>query len=448
MPQNKPKYISTDPNAGQATKYLSTDPNAGQQVSPSAAPPPASVPSFASSNPTESYAKYIAQQAGQGLIGAGKGALNTVGTIGKYLTSWAFSPQQNQQADAQMAALTAPKNTAQKVGYGGEQVGEFLIPGLGEEDTANLASKLPFIGRTLAEHPQLANYGADVLRSGTQSATQGTGFLPGAAAGAVGGAIGQGARTIGGKIARGAAGVTEKQLRYGASPEDEILNLPGIRPATLKASAAAKATQLTSEMEQKLDQAKQGVNLLPAKQVVMDAVNKASSQNDLTTINHLQPLFDQISSLPDQAPARQALEYKRGLNSLTKFNQLAPVTDNAKNAARSAYHAVDSEIDKVSPEANELNDRIQNLLTISGARGGGHMGLGKYIVPWFLGHAAGAAGAGPMGELAAMGLAGAAETPTARIAGGKLIGKGVPATIRGSYPIFLQNVLPQVSGNQ
>lgn len=384
-------------------------------------------------------AENIGEGIGKGLLQTGTALspyLNKIPGIGKYL-----APQEGITAAQNIAQ---PTNTAQKIGKYGEQAAEFFVPGLGEEDAEAQAAKyLPWLGKYA---PMAGRTVLNTLGTGAVNKLQGGSFLQGAGAGLVGSGIGEGLRSVGGKIAQRAAGVTEKQLKYGANPGQEILDLKGIRPSTVRANAAAKAADLTGQMENELAKTPTPVDLTPAKQVVMSAVQKASNQNDLTTLKHLEPLFDQVSSLPDSAPARQALEYKRGLGTLSKFSNYAPVTDPAKAAARGTYHAVDSAIDDVAPKANDLNDRIHNLATISGARGQGHMGLGKYIIPAFLAHTVAAAGGGPLAEIASAGLAGAAETPTARLALGRAAGRYAPRAVKASYPFFLHYLIPQIAG--
>jgi hypothetical protein len=376
-------------------------------------------PSFASEHP---YLSQVADTA----AGIGKGALHTVTGISELLHKIPLVGEMLAPSAGIRAAqnYATPHGLAQKTGYFGEQAAEYMVP-MGEEE---IGAKL------LAKYPRLGKLIMEALRSGAISGLQGTGFVPGVVAGGAGSVMGEGLTAVGGKIGAKAAGVTEKQLKYGARPEDEILHLKGVRPSTVRKAAQEKAEQLKKQMESLLSAHSGTVDLTRAKQVVMAALDKAARQHDFTTIEHLTRLFDQVTSLPDAASAREALEFKRGLQPLTSFHQTGPLTDAARGAARSAYHAIDAELDKVAPQINELDQRIHSLLTISGARGSGKMGVGKYFGPALAYHAA-ATGAGGLAMAAATG---AAESPSGRIAIGRTIGRYGPKAIKGTYPFLLR----------
>jgi hypothetical protein len=394
------------------------------------APPPAPKPTFTQRHPILSFL-------GSALEGAEKGAENTLGLYQPIPKDYAsrsklykfFHPIIPGISDL----LQPPQGPAEKAGYFGEQAAEYMSPAGEEEIGAKLLAKYPRLGKLIME----------ALRSGAISGLQGTGFVPGVVAGGLGSAAGEGLAAVGGKIGAKAAGVTEKQLKYGARPEDEILHLKGVRPSTVRKAAQEKALQLTKQMESMLSAHSGTVDLTPAKQAVQDALDKAARQHDFTTIEHLTRLFDQVTSLPDAASAREALDYKRGLKELSAFHQTGQVTAPAKAAARSAYHAIDAELDKTAPEINELNERIQSLLTIAKPRGSGKMGLGKYLLPAIAARLA----APGIGELAAAGLTGAAETPTARIAVGRTIGRYGPKAIKATYPFLLRAVKKSKEAN-
>lgn len=61
-------------------------------------------------------------------------------TLGR-VTNHGAKPVGDQAAQAKIDDVLTPKNTGEKIGFGAEKVGEFLIPGGAEADTANLANK-------------------------------------------------------------------------------------------------------------------------------------------------------------------------------------------------------------------------------------------------------------------------------------------------------------------
>jgi hypothetical protein len=391
--------------------------------------PPAPAPKFAGKHPILSFL-------GSALEGAEKGANKTLGLYQPIPKDYAsrsklykfFHPIVPGIADL----LQPPQGPAEKAGYFGEQAAEYMSPAGEEEIGAKLLAKYPRLGKLIME----------ALRSGAISRLQGTGFVPGVVAGGAGGVMGEGLTAVGGKIGAKAAGVTEKQLKYGARPEDEILHLKGVRPSTVRKAAQEKAEQLTKQMESIFSAHPGTVDLTPAKQAVQDAVDKANLQHDLKTLEHLKTLRQQVDSFPDKASALQALNLKRGLQPLTSFHQTGELTDSARGAARSAYHAIDDELNKVSPKVDELNQRIHSLLTIAKPRGSGKMGFGKYLLPgaaaYLTERETGDRSDRVIPPLAAYLLAMEAESPTGRIALGKAAGKYGPEAIKATYPFLLR----------
>jgi len=425
-------------------------------------PPSYAVPSSGTPTPSESatpqqppasgslyYAKQLGRAGLNALGGVGASAIKPVSTLFDVakapLENLGVSPQTVEKGSNYLHQLsTPPPGIAGEAGNLLGQGAQFVAPaGLEESAAAKIGEAIPnapWIVRGIAKAVPAA------ISSGTISKLQGTGFVPGAVLGAAAEPISEGMHALGGNMAARAAGVTNNQLRYGAKPGEEILGLKGIRPSTIRASASAKATALTQELESALEQSGKEVSLIPAKDEVDKAISKAANQNDLTTFKHLEPLAEQVSSLPDKAPAREALEYKRGLKTLSNFQKASPVTAPAMSAARGAYSAVDSELDKAVPKVNDLDNRIHSLITVSKPKGTGGMGLGKYILPYMAARAIEAGGGGPLGEAAGMGLTFAGESPAARIMLGKGLAKA-PTIERGMRPVLLKG-LKQLRSSQ
>jgi hypothetical protein len=91
-------------------------------------------------------------------IGAGKGALNTIGGLGRM----ARQIPGVSSLDRVMTPIpinTTPENTAQRVGFGAEQVGEFFVP------VAGVAGKTARAARSLPRHPQSSRPEAERSRA-------------------------------------------------------------------------------------------------------------------------------------------------------------------------------------------------------------------------------------------------------------------------------------------
>lgn len=352
------------------------------------------------------------------LSGAGGELLSQAGRVAQY------TPGLQRLAPTLSRLGTPREGIGEGIGRYGAQGLEFMAPGGAEERAAGM------IGGALRSAPGLVRGTAELLpaavSSGAVSALQGTGFAPGAALGAVGGMAGKALEAGGAGMATRAAGVTEKQLKYGAKPAEEILGLRGIRPGTIRQSAQTEAGNLTRELESKIDASGATVDFTPAKQALDKAINKAADQRDLATFSHLQPLADQLAGIPDKLPAREALDAKRGLGSLADFQSGSAVTKPAKAAARQVYHAADESIDRAVPEANALDDRIHSLVTIAQPKGSGRAGMGGILIPWLAERATESLGGGPVAGLAGSLAALAGMSPASRIA----IGKGMAALPR------------------
>lgn len=120
-------------------------------------------------------------------IGALKGAGTTANNIGHLIEpDWAVRMVgATPPTPGQEAAPLTPKNTAQKVGLGGEQIGEYFLPTGIESGAAKLGAEL---GPKLGTAAKIVGSG---LHAGIINKAQGGDFTTGAAMGAAGGAAGE-----------------------------------------------------------------------------------------------------------------------------------------------------------------------------------------------------------------------------------------------------------------
>ena len=407
-------------------------------------------------SPAQEEPGYLSQ-AGTALkdvgIGAVKGMGNTVaGTaslLGKIpVIGKTLSPPEGTTA---LKAMSEPTDTAQKVGYYGEQIGEFMLPGEAEEAGAlKLASKAPMLGKYALP---LAKLGTTALSSGTVNALQGGDFGTGAAAGVGGSLIAKGVESAAPKIIERAIGVGPKQLMYGAKPGEEALKLPGLTAGALKSNAGQKALDLTANklepLLQQADQAGTMIDLAPARTKLQDAMAAANKRNSPTVAARLQPLLDQLTTdasgnaIPSQLPPTQARALKQGIDDTigSWTSERGGISKRVTSAAKAARSAIDQNLDAAIPGHDELNSQIQSLISASKGRGAGRMGiLGNRVVLPLLGYqVARTEGASPAESIGA-GLAMEGLTsPTARIMAAKGLPKVLPAARAAALQAFRNN---------
>src|SRR5208283_840778 len=270
--------------------------------------------------------------------------------------------------------ITKPEGLAQKIGYGGEQIGEFFIPGMGEEGaTEKLATKLPLLGKLALPAAKVAT---GALSTGAVNKLQGGSLGAGMAAGALFPAAGEGLKALAPGVAETALGVTRRMRGFGKTPGEAALDeISGVKPGILAENAQDKLTQLTSQLEHAAARSTVPATTQPAIGVVAQEMQKATKQNNKTLYTALKDLHDQLTvdfssgqSLPSQMSASQLLDLKRGIGDL-EGNWNPELRGKLKGIVRQVYSALDKELDRTVPEADKLNQRISSLITVKGRAG-------------------------------------------------------------------------------
>lgn len=179
---------------------------------------------------------------GQTGIGAAKGLLHTVTALpamaGEKLNSMMGYKQPPSVTGRE--AQYSPTNTAQSIGHGIEQAGEFMLPGLGEEAAT---------GRIAGALKPAARIGYNALTTGALNKAQGGNFGTGAIGGGIGGGISEGLRAAAPKLAETAIGITKADRGFGKSPGQAILNdTRGVRPETIADSAQERLNELNPQL--------------------------------------------------------------------------------------------------------------------------------------------------------------------------------------------------------
>lgn len=388
------------------------------QEAPVAGAGPGGPPQLAAHPPTDMQpssslvpAALTAGDVGKGLL---KGALNTVSSgdefARKHLPAFMTNSDLGFGAPANLEhvhAMTAPHNTAQSVGKGIEQAGEFLIPGGAEEAVAEhaapLLAKIPKLAETA---PTLAKAATAAVGSGVVNKTQGGGFGTGAAAGAAGSLVGAGVKKVAPILAETAMKVRGADRAYGATPGRAILDeTQGFSPRRVVDTARDSLKDIQAEQGNVLSNAPRLIALTPARGVLQDSFDRAIEENHPGTIKDVDKLRDQLLTqhvpnmptlqdlmdearennpkataaevrkiatarkaentadlaLPSSVPAPKAAALNRGLsNAITSWNP-ATATDTMNAAGKMAHHQLGESIADVVPEVKPLNQRVQSL---------------------------------------------------------------------------------------
>ena len=310
--------------------------------------------------------------------GAGKGLLHTISGSDDWMrahgpafmtnSNMGFGPPANLEHVKQMAT---PQGNAQKIGYGGEQIGEFLAPGgLEERGAAKLATLAPKLGKYAAP---LAHVLTSAISSGGVNAAQGGSPVTGALMGAGGQVMGQGLKAAAPVIAETALGLPKAARAFGKTPGAALLNeTRGIRPSTIAASAQERLGQLNPQLEQAADAASvRPASLRPARSVISGAMGKAANQNAEGLHGQLGNMLDSLSQrfqtgepIPENITPRQLLDLKRGFNE-ENLRWNPEMHDRALSTGRQAYNALDQELDRTVPESAGLNQRISSLIPVA-----------------------------------------------------------------------------------
>lgn len=329
----------------------------------------------------------VGQAGKEALQGAGAGVLHSVqgisGLLNKIpLVGETLAPKEGVRAMTPLA--TPPASTPGQVGYAGEQLGEMLAPGAGEEVAAGrLAEAIPAAGR-FAE--PLAKIATSAGSTGAINKIQGGDFTTGALAGGGGEVAAEAGKAFAPKLAETALRVTApirgKNPEFGKTVLEET---SGIRPATIAREAGDKAHALTGEMEQGVHAATAtGAtgSTSPAHQALSDFEAK-TPRNATEVADALDELREKLAfrgepggSAPKGAakvagPARinyspdELLELKRGIGkTIASWPPEWKQTGDAAKAQKALYGAIDSELDRIVPGNAQVNDRIHKLIPI------------------------------------------------------------------------------------
>lgn len=384
-----------------------------------------------------------------GDLGAGalKGAGHTLNTLSG-LTPFErpFAPEQ----------LT-PTNMPQTAGYGAEQAGEFMLPGLGEERTVGLLPKAEEGSSLLARMARpAARVGYQGLTSGLVNRAQGGAFGTGAGAGVLGG--------IGGEAMRAAApslfesGVGTRMLERGGGRTGGAVGRAGLEettgwtPRTVKASTGKRIGSLYGERQAVLEGAHEnpaslrgpldllGGEMRRAGPLQEGGMEAAGLHGELQGMRD-SLLRGDVSGvpIPEEVTPAALGRLQQGF-SREHLGWNPTRSDEAEGAGRRAYGLMSEELERTAPESTALNRRIANLLPVE--RGAQRRLLGQPLAQRVMGRIGAHTGALALGggvgyaeggmPGAVAGAAGGALapellwSPTAQIAASRLLYRAAP----------------------
>jgi hypothetical protein len=301
--------------------------------------------------------------------GAVKGAASTANSLGHLaVPDWAVNAAGgdanaiNKRADAQLA----PHGTAQAIGKGTEQVGEFLVPGLGEEAATAKLGKFAPLGR-------MAYQG---LTSGAVNKLQGGDFSTGAATGLVGGALGEGLRSVAPKIAESALNIRKLDRAYkgsGAIGRAILDETTGFTPAAVSDSAEGVLGKLNPELEHIVGNGGTSpVNMAGPRAVIDSARNTAIARNAAGSYKQLEPMARHLTEefatgapIPSVLRPMDALNLKRGFGEEFIHHWNPETMAGTKGTAAKVYHELANEIHTSVPGSAAIDTRISNLIPVA-----------------------------------------------------------------------------------
>lgn len=283
---------------------------------------------------------------GQGIATISSG-LNRLPWIGEKL-----APQIGVQS---FKSQMQPDNATQKVGGALEQTGEMALTGGPIKSGAEAI---------LPRLPWLARIGAEAVNVGGNAALHGQSPTAGAIVGAGTEGLGQGLQAVAPKLAESALGVTGKMRGRGRTIGQSVLDeTQGVRPATIAASAGQQIGNLNQQLESAANASNQTASTAPAHQALNQAIANAprNAQGYIQKLQSLRPLLDFGNSAQQTYTPAEILEMKRGIG--TEMKTWEPqLRKTAAGVQQQLYGALDSELDRTVPGAQQLNQRMSSLI--------------------------------------------------------------------------------------
>lgn len=366
MPDNKVDYAAlAKAHGGTTVDYDSLAKQSGAIDAPSTTGPIGGAGgSWDEPTPIKDLATGVSQ-------GAASTVGNTVSLVSRLLRKIpkvgpAMIPEEGIKAlETRTNEVTQPENKMQQIGKTGEQIGEWMLPTGAEEKAGLMASKIPLISRFLAP---AAKIGTAAVEGGVRNNMQGGDFKTGAAIGGVGTGIGEAAKAAAPALVEKALGVLGKTKRYGATPGQAVLDeTSAVFPRGIEKQAGEQASALTKELESKAAASTAVASTVPALGVVGNAIGKFTKRNSKAVVERLNDVRLQLSHdlagnpLPRDMSPSQILDLKRGIGDLVN-GWTKEQKSGVQGVLPKVYRALDAELDRTVPGAQEINQRISSLI--------------------------------------------------------------------------------------
>jgi hypothetical protein len=318
----------------------------------------------------------------------GKGLLQGAGHTLSNLTSMASrlynpDPEAMNEALGKIKDFSHPQNTAQKLGYGTEQAGEFLIPVGGEEKAGMMAAeKLPMLGKIAAPAGRVA---AQALKAGAINKEQGGSFASGAAAGTGGGVLGEILPAAAAPLQeRGIAkinrviGATKNDFKRGANPGKGYFQ-SGMGPSLSLGSIANKAENALEDTGERIGEAIDGgaseyskIPALSVARTISEPINNWHSVLSGPGGGSVEPVEDLAATF---RPSLQQAAQRGGYTPRELFDVKKNVAKNVnwgdatqigpKKVRQQITGAISDTLADYVPELRDLNSTYQNLTKLS-----------------------------------------------------------------------------------
>lgn len=314
-------------------------------------------------------------------------------TIGKLTGKEAFS---GSGAAEQAKEAIAPEGTAQKVGFGAEQIAEFLTPLGAEEAAAKVASKLPegagMLAKAAKAGTNLASEVADVglktaLQTGGDTEKTGEAAIATAALGGVGKGLGLAKEAVGegfgGKLINSLIKPNKQQFSFGKNPGAAVakegivaksLEDLGTKISEKKVEAGQALDKIISAEKYQTPQIDLQEAFSPLEKAIAEA--KKNPRTNSALISRLENVkADLLQHSVDEAgnaiqgrnlanlSLKDAINIKRDVGELTRFTGNPSDDKLANSALQNVYSSIRKQTEKVAPELKTANERWGNLLS-------------------------------------------------------------------------------------
>ena len=287
-------------------------------------------------------------------------------------TGMGFGPPANLE---HVRELATPANTTQAAGKGLGDIAQFMIPGGAEKaGAAKLAELAPQLGK--AAEP-LARIFTGALSGAGVNAAQGGSPIAGAAAGGGGSAFSQGAEAVAPRLMEWAHGVHTPNAKTGKALLEETRS---IFPGGVRNKARSVLDVLNPELTRVTESSPAMIPMQPARIVAGEQIGRAMSENNPRMTKGIKKMANQLMErdyeptlgaegpsatlpIPEEVPAREFLNLKRGIGKAQPKGSWNPESSNAFRGPRNAIYGKMADIfHQYVPEAAPIDRRISALI--------------------------------------------------------------------------------------